>query len=105
MALKIAAIDTAASGTTPLINGVTDKTIRVYGYLLNAAGAVTAILKNGSTALTGAMSLIAGTPQVVPPGGNKIDPLPLFELTTGNAFNLTLGGAVQVSGWVLYDQN
>lgn len=79
------------------------KRIRVLGYSIVAAGAVTATFKRGSTALTGAMSMITGVPHVAPPGGSLMDRLPVFECGTAEAFNLTLSSGVQVSGWVVYE--
>lgn len=102
--MKYAAISYATASTGELIAAPGEgKRLRILGYLLVAAGAVVATLKSGSTALTGAMTLATGTPMVVPPGGTKIDRLPCMECGTNEAFNLTLGGAVQVSGWVVYE--
>lgn len=70
--------------------------IRVVGLLLVATGATTVILLSGANALTGAMSM---------PANGIIDTItdrfPLM-MNANEAFNITLGGAVQVSGFALY---
>lgn len=99
----IVKVDTAASGATPLVAAPkSDKRYKVTGYHLVAAGAVTAKFVSGSTDLTGAMSMITGVPHTVPPG-NALDTPAVLLCGYGEALNLTLGGAVQVSGWVAYE--
>lgn len=103
--MKFAVIDKATATTHEIVAAVAGKRIRVLAYLMVAAGAVTATWKSAATALTGAMSLITGTP-------NQGNPLPnslqgsrgVFETERGEALNLTLGGAVQVSGWLVYEE-
>jgi hypothetical protein len=59
--------------------------------------ATTITLQDGSTPLTGPMSLAAGVPLVLP-----FDSVPWFTSSLGNALNLVNGSAVQVSGLALY---
>ena len=93
---KFAKVDLAASGD--LVAAVTGKKIRVVGLCLVAAGSVTAKFQTGAaTDLTGAISLVAGTP--LQPG---FDPTGHLETASGGKLNLVLGGAVQVSGWLKY---
>lgn len=101
--MKYAVIDLAASGT--VVAAVTGKRIRVVSYVLSAAGAVAITWKSGTTALSGAMTLATGIPLCAAP------PEALFgglggQLQTepGEALNLTLSGAVQVSGHLIYDE-
>lgn len=88
-------IDAAATSNT-IYAGATGKVIRVLGYVLVGAGTVTATWKSGTTALTGAMTLAAGTPVAAP-----VVPLRDFaHLATapGDALVLALSSTVQVSG-------
>lgn len=94
-----AIVNTAASGDTTLVAAVAGQAIAVVGLLLVAAGAVTVVIKDGSTGLTGAISLVAGQPLVLVP---ERAPIPWFTTTPGQALVITLGGAVQVSGRVYY---
>ena len=70
--------------------------IRVVGLLLVATGAVTVTLQSGANNLTGAMSM---------PANGIIDTItdhfPLI-MNANEAFNISLGGGVQVSGFALY---
>ncbi len=96
LTVKFAKVDLAASGD--LVALVTGKKIRVVDFCLVAAGAVTVKFQTGAaTDLTGAMSLITGTP--LQPG---FDPTGHFETVAGAKLNLVLGGSVQVSGWLKY---
>jgi hypothetical protein len=97
-------VDTATSGANTLLTGVANQKFRVYGYLLVAAGAVTANVKSGSTSLTGAMSLITGTPLSAWSPVAEGQRNPVLETASGDDLVLTLGGAVQVSGHLLYEQ-
>lgn len=94
-------IDTAAGSTVALIAGVAGKTIRVFAiHITLAAG--TLVFKQGSTAMTGAMSF----------GSLSLDPMrddggmlvPHFVCASGADFNLTFSGANQCSGYALYTQ-
>jgi hypothetical protein len=99
-----APIDTATIGANQIVAGVPGKIIRVLNYTLLAAGPVTAQFLGGATELTGAMSLIAGIPVSPSQGPMHVTArAALFEAAVGTALNLTLGGAVQVSGHVEYE--
>lgn len=93
-----AAVSTAASGATQIVAAPgAGKRIRVLGFGLVAAGAVTAKWQSAANDLTGAMSLVTGTPLTGPatPGG-------ILDCNANEALNISLGGAVQASGWVSY---
>ena len=90
------------SATGELVAAIAGRRIRVLGYLMVAAGAVTVKFQSASTDLTGAMTLATGVPNTAM-GGNSLDVIPDVETAHGEALNLTLSGAVQVSGWLLYD--
>lgn len=91
-------ISAASSGANSLVAAVPGKSIRVLGYALVAAGAVTVNFENGTTDISGVMSLAANG-GVSYPGGVQC---PAFETSPGTALGLTLGGAVQVSGHICY---
>jgi hypothetical protein len=94
-----AVVNAAASGDNTIIAapGV-GKQLEIRGYNIVAAGAVTATWKNGSTALTGAMTMATGAPNVYIVDDNDH----VFLLSDNTAFVLALGGSVQVSGHVTY---
>jgi hypothetical protein len=94
--IKFASISLAASGE--VVAAVTGKKIRVLGYVLAAAGAVSVNWENGTTDISGVTSLITGTPVSYAGGWDA----PAVETSAGAALNLTLSGAVQVSGHVTY---
>ncbi len=94
---KFAKIDLAATGT--LVAAVAGKKIRVLALQMAAAGAVTVQAKSaaGGTALTGAISLATGVAHVLP-----FNPVGWFETVAAELLELALGGAVQVSGSLVY---
>ena len=94
-----AVVSKATAADHEIIAAVAGKQIKVHGYMLVAAGAVNVTWKNGTTALTGAMTMAAGTPIDADQGS---DYAWWFLLDTNTALNLTLSGAVQVSGHVSY---
>jgi hypothetical protein len=92
------ALSTATSGSgNTLIAAVANQIIRVYRLLLVPATAVTVEFLDGTTALTGVMSLLQGAQLYLP-----FDSKPHF--TCAGAFMATLGGGVQCSGYVHYSQ-
>lgn len=94
-------IDTAAGGTVALIAGVTGSTNRIFAvYLTLAAGSVK--FNQGSTDLTGAMSLTSLALDPIRDDGGQL--VPHFVCASGAAFNLIFSGANQCSGYVLYTQ-
>jgi hypothetical protein len=99
--VKFAKIDAASSGNNTLVAAVTGKKIRVLNYVLIAGGTVTATFQSGAggTALTGAMPFVANGG--VAPG---LDETGHFETAAGSLLNLSLNGAVQVSGHLKYQE-
>jgi len=92
-------VSAASSGDNTLLAAQTGYKIRVLSYTLVAAGTVTAAFESGAggTALTGDMTLVAGVPLVVPLAREGH-----FETAAATLLNLELGGAVQVSGHIVY---
>lgn len=107
MSYLTAQISVASSGdNTVVAAGAAGTTIQVHGYVLVAAGAVTARWAAGTgtgTPLSGAMSLITGVPLVVPYcdlGAGRVTHW--ITVPAATLLNLSLGGAVQVSGHIIY---
>lgn len=86
-------IDAAAAADVAIAAAVADQKTRLYQIVLVAAADVTITVKSASTALTGAMTLTKGVPFILPFNGE-----PWFATAVNEALNITLGGAVQVSG-------
>ena len=98
--VQYAVVNTASSGNNTIVAAqAAGVKIRVVGFLLVAAGAVTANWQSGAggTTLSGAMSLATGAPNA--PG---FCPTGWFETAAATLLNLNLGGAVQVSGFVAW---
>ena len=97
---QYAVIDDALSPDNTIIAAVAGKKIRVLGFFLVAAGAVTARFESdtGGTALTGQMTLAAGDPFV----SSGFSPIGWFETVAGELLNLELSGAVSVDGALTY---
>ena len=96
--LLFAKVDAASSGANEIVAADAQHRIKVVSYVLVAASAVTAQWQSGSTDLTGDMSLAAS-------GGiaaSSEPKNPFFQTELNEALNLTLGGAVQVSGHISY---
>jgi hypothetical protein len=100
-----APIDCASSGQNEIVPAKGNESIIVVSYVLVAVSAVTAKWE-GYTALggvateemSGAMSLITGTP--LSPVGTLQDPLMVVK--EGLDLSLLLGSGVQVSGHIAY---
>lgn len=94
-----AAINASTSGANnTIVAAVAGKQIRVMGYVLNGLTAVTAQWHSNTTALSGPIALGA-TGTFVCPNDNGDGHM---ETVAGEALKLTLGGAVQVSGHIVY---
>ena len=90
-------IDSAASGDVTLVAAVSGKRIRVLQYVLVAAGATTVAFKDGATAVTGAMALVANSGV-----SSGYSPVGVVQTTVNTNLVLTLSAAVQVSGHLVY---
>jgi hypothetical protein len=94
-----AAVSAASSGQNTVVAAPgAGKFIRVYGYVLVASSSVTAKWQSNTTDLTGAMSFTANSG--VASGWARDG---WFDCNTNEALKLNLGGALQVSGHVLYE--
>ncbi len=88
-------IDIAA--TTDVIAAVAGQTISIFSGFLVAANTVTLTIKSAANALTGAMTLVAGQPYILE---ELLSGQPLLACNQGEKLTFTLGGSVQVSGWI-----
>lgn len=94
-----AVINAATSGAgNTIVAAVAGKQIRVVGYVLNALTAVTAQWHSNTTALSGPIAL--GATGTLTCENDYQDGH--METVAGEALKLTLGGAVQVSGHIVY---
>lgn len=96
--VKYLPIDEADAGDTTLVTPATGKRIRVINYLLVSAGTVAVSFKQGTTAVTGAMPLIANTGVSFPGDENG----PAFQGARSAAIKLNLSAGIQVSGHLAY---
>lgn len=94
-------IDNSGSGDVTIVAGVSLQTVRVYKIFLTVSATTNLVIKDGSTALTGAMTFFAGGSFVL--DFNPADPW--FITTAGNAFVINSSASVQMSGRVYYTQS
>jgi hypothetical protein len=80
-----------------LIAAVSGKSIRILSGSLSIAVTGTITFKSGSTALTGAITLTAGTPLPI-----HYTPVGAFQTVVGESFNVDNSGTDQISGWLVY---
>lgn len=99
--IKRAMISEAESGDNPIIAAVAGKKLRVIFLALNSITAVTVRFESGTADgfLTGAMALGATSVFIWPE-----NELGWIETVAGEALNMILGGNVQVSGVVGYQE-
>jgi hypothetical protein len=90
-------VNVAVVGPTTLFTPQADRRWVATALVLVPAGAVTVQLNSGATAIVGPMALAANVPLVVV--GDAARNV-LRALDTGDTLTVTLGGAVQVGGWV-----
>lgn len=95
-------ISAATLGNNTIVAAQAGKSIYVLSYELVVAGAVTIDFQSGAggTSLSGVQSLAANAIKVLPH-----NPTSWFSTAVGALLNLSLGGAVQVSGsiqWVAF---
>lgn len=98
------AVSVAAGGAQLIAAADANRRVRIIAFMLVADAAVSVKFQSAGNDLTGAMKLTTGVPL---PGGPFIDAmggtLPVLQTNPGEALNLNLSGAVQVSGFVSYE--
>lgn len=95
---RFAPINCGASGDNTIVGAITDQYILVQSLLLVTNGDVSATFKNGSTAVTGAMSLPADGDKLVLPYSEE----GWFKTDVNAALVLNLSGTVAVDGCLVY---
>ena len=95
-AAQVADVNISSSGDNTIIAASAGNTIRIVKLVLAAQSPVAITLKDGSTAVFGPATLTSVA--------LDNDNCPLI-LTSGNAFVINLGAAVQVGGYVMYIQS
>ena len=98
--LSEAKIDLNSIGDNTLVSAVASQTIRLYKIQFIVAADVDIIFKDGSTALTGLMTLFAGGSYIL-----DFDKEPWYTTSSGSALVLNLSAAVQVSGRLHFVQS
>jgi hypothetical protein len=101
--LDNASFSSAAGGDVAAIAAVSGVPIKIWRIVLvnGVATAQALIFKDGSTALTGAISLpsaVGGALILDAAGSNH----PLFTLSAGSAFNVNESAATSVTGFIQY---
>lgn len=100
---KFASVAATASGNNTIVSAVTDKKIRVLGYMLTAdaaGGGIDGRFRTGAAGafLTGPMFLEKGVISTY--AGNT--EAPAFETVAGDALILNLSAAKNISGHIVY---
>jgi hypothetical protein len=93
----------ATEGDTTVVSKTTGERILVYRLVATASATCAITWKSDSTGLSGAMTLVAGVPLILPLVDSKYIPIQEAAwLTTGAGEDLvlTVTGASTVSGWV-----
>lgn len=94
-----ASINFANGADNTIVAGVSGQGIYVYKYFLVVSNALTLTFKDGSTGLTGPISLAANEAMVF-----TFDTRPWYSTTLGNDFIINASNGSQVSGRVYYLQ-
>ena len=97
-ALAFAVVSSSATGIAA-VAGVTGQIIRVYKLFLVVGGTTTLTFQDGSTGLSGGLPMVVNGSIVL-----DMDGQPWFKTSSGNAFNISNSGNLQVSGTVYYTQ-
>lgn len=99
VALEEIEINFSSSGDNIIVSAVPNQAVYVFKYFLVVASATNLIFKDGSTALTGAIDMVANGSIVF-----DFDTRPWFSTSIGNAFVINSSNAVQVGGRLYYLQ-
>jgi hypothetical protein len=104
--MQSAPINATASGPNTVVAATPGRSIRVLGFVLDAAGVVTVTWQDGAANnLSGPLSLPANTPSLVAPIAPPIVGSPCFWMITaqGQSLVLSLSAAIAVGGVVVFD--
>jgi hypothetical protein len=97
--LTSAVLSSAAGGDITGVAATAAKFTRVYKIFLVVTGATVITFKDGTTALSGAMSLPANGAIIL-----DLDGQPWFVTSKNSAFFINSSAATQVSGTIYYTQ-
>lgn len=103
---QTAKISCSASGGNQIVAGVTNRRIRVLGFVLTFSAAVNAKWQDGTTDVTGLLYGVGtAPPPVVAPVAPPIvgSAVYWFQTSQGADLTLNLSGNVAVGGHVVYD--
>lgn len=98
--LAEAIINFNGTGDNSIVAGVALQTIRIHRIFFVVGAATNIIFKNGATALTGAVPMLANGSFVLDYSGE-----PWFTTDAGSAFVINQSGTAQISGRVYYTQS
>jgi hypothetical protein len=97
--VKEAPVNFVATGDNTVITAVVGTNIQILKIEITASAATNIIFKDGSTGLTGAMTMAVGVPLVFE---ESYDGIPWF--TAAGNFVINQSGTAQISGRVVYVQ-
>lgn len=95
-----AAINFSSTSDNDVVAATANQTIRVFRLFFIASADTTITIKDGSTALTGAITLFAGGAFVL-----DYQDLAWFCTSAGNAFVISQTGTAQISGRIYYQKS
>lgn len=95
--VKRAVIDDTGGGDTTVVAAVSGKRIRVLGLAFAVGAADNVTFKSGSTALSGAIELLADSPYILP-----FTRFGWMETATGEALVFTVGATAGIDGHISY---
>ena len=96
-------INLSTLGDTTVVPAIAGYRVRVLGYVISAAGAVSVQFKSGSNAISGPMSLVAGSNIATHPSAStEQSEMGVVQTNPGEAFVINLSAAVAVGGHVNY---
>lgn len=98
--LTNAAVSASSSGDNALVSATASQTTRVFAMMLVFHGDTTAKFQSGATDLTGAMQFRAGDKLILDYTGE-----PWFVTGSNETFDLNLGSAVTVTGFIQYEKS
>lgn len=100
LGMQHAVINVSAPGTYPIIPAVSGQRIRVFVLFLWSEVAQDLQIFDGTLTLTGLLKSWALQTGLLLPNTGE----PYFDLSPGNAFNLSISAAGQVSGFAKFNQ-
>jgi hypothetical protein len=96
LAIQSSVVNSSAATVTG-VAGVSGQIIRVYAMVLVIGGTSNITFQDGTTALSGAMPMLANGSIVLDNNGNH-----WYATSSSNAFNIGNSGSVSVNGTIYY---